>query len=64
MTSGVPTGVEMSALRVVKGLQIEEACAYPDSLEGMAIVTVQESCEGTFSVNVAFSFVHWNMYVE
>ena len=64
VTSGVPAGVVVSVLGVVKGTQIEQAGVYPDSFEGMVIVTVQESCEGTFSVNVVFSFVQWNMYIE
>jgi len=62
--SGVPAGVEVSVLGVVKGMQIEQAGVYPDSFDGAVIVTVQASCEGTFSVNVAFSFVQWNMYIE
>ena len=62
--SVVPAGVEVSVLGVTEGTQIEQAGVYPDSFDGMVIVTVQESCEGTFSVNVAFSFVQWNMYIE
>jgi hypothetical protein len=64
VTSGVPTGVEVSVPGVVKDMQIEQAGVYPDSVEGIVIITVQESCEGTFSVNVAFLFVQWNMYIE
>jgi len=62
--SVVPAGVEVSVLGVTEGTQIEQAGVYPDSFDGMVIVTVQESCEGTFSVNVVFSFVRWNMYIE
>ena len=62
--SVVPAGVEVSVLGVTEGTQIEQAGVYPDSFDGMVIVTMQESCEGTFSVNVVFSFVRWNMYIE
>jgi len=62
--SVVPAGVEVSVLGVTEGTQIEQAGVYPDSFDGMVIVTMQESCEGTFSVNVVFSFVQWNMYIE
>jgi hypothetical protein len=64
VASGVPAGVEVSIPGVVKGMQIEQAGVYPDSVDGMVIVTVLESCEGIFSVNVALSFVQWNMYIE
>ena len=64
VTSGVPAGVEVSIPGVVKGTQIEQAGVYPDSVEGMVIAIVQESCQETFSVNVAFTFVQWNMYIE
>jgi len=64
VTSGVPAAVEVSVLGVVEGMQIEQAGVYPDSFDGAVIVTVQASCEGTFPVNVAFSFVQWNMYIE
>ena len=61
--TGVPDGVEVFVSGVVVGTQIEQADVYPDSVEGAVIVTVQESCEGTFSFNLAFSFVQWNLYV-
>ena len=62
-TSDVPAGVAVSVSGVTEGTQIEQAGVYPDSFDGTVIVTVQESCVGTFSVNVAFSFVQWNMYM-
>ena len=64
MTSGVPAGVEASVSGVAEGTQIEQAGVYPDSFDGAVIVTVQTGCEETFSINVAFSFVLWNMYIE
>ena len=62
--SSIPAGVEVSVSGVTEGTQIEQAGVYPDSFDGAVIVTVQESCEGTFSFSVAFSFVQWNMYIE
>ena len=64
VTSGFSNGVEVSVSGVTEGTQLEQAGIYPDSFDGAVIVTVQASCEGTFSVNVAFSFVQWNMYIE
>ncbi|MGB6873714.1 MAG: hypothetical protein WBE46_06225 [Dehalococcoidia bacterium] len=61
--SSIPAGVEVSVSGVTEGTQIEQAGVYPDSFDGAVIVTVQESCEGTFSFSVAFSFVQWNMYI-
>jgi len=63
VTSGFSNGVEVSVSGVTEGTQLEQAGVYPDSFDGAVIVTVQASCEGTFSVNVAFSFVQWNMYI-
>ena len=63
VTSGFSNGVEVSVSGVMEGTQLEQAGVYPDSFDGAVIVTVQASCEGTFSVNVAFSFVQWNMYI-
>ena len=63
VTSGFSNGVEVSVLGVTEGTQLEQAGVYPDSFDGAVIVTVQASCEGTFPVNVAFSFVQWNMYI-
>ena len=62
--SDVPAGAAVSVSGVAEGTQIEQAGVFPDSFDGAVIVTVQESCEGTFSFSVAFSFVQWNMYVE
>jgi len=62
-TSGVPAGVAVSVLGVTEGTQIEQAGVHPDSFDGAVMVTVQQSCGGTFSVNVDFSFVQWNMYI-
>ena len=64
VTSGFSNGVEVSVSGVTEGTQLEQAGVYPDSFDGAVIVTVQASCEGTFPVNVAFSFVQWNMYIE
>ena len=64
VTSGAPAGVEVSVSGVAEGTQIEQAGVYPDSFDGAVIVTVQGSCEGTFSFSVAFSFVQWNLYIE
>ena len=61
--SSISAGVEVSVSGVTEGTQIEQAGVYPDSFDGAVIVTVQESCEGTFSFSVAFSFVQWNMYI-
>ena len=63
VTSGFSNGVEVSVPGVTEGTQLEQAGVYPDSFDGAVIVTVQASCEGTFPVNVAFSFVQWNMYI-
>ena len=63
VTSGFSNGVEVSVSGVTEGTQLEQAGVYPDSFDGAVIVTVQASCEGTFPVNVAFSFVQWNMYI-
>ena len=63
VTSGYPAEL-VSVSGVTEGMQIEQAGVYPDSFDGAVIVTVQASCEGTFSFNVAFSFVQWNMYIE
>jgi hypothetical protein len=62
VTSGYPAEL-VSVSGVTEGTQLEQAGVYPDSFDGAVIVTVQASCEGTFSVNVAFSFVQWNMYI-
>ena len=62
-TSGVPNGVVVSVTGVMKGTQIEQDGVHPDSFDGAVMVTVEESCGGTFSLNVTFSFVQWNMYI-
>lgn len=64
MVSGVPTGVEVSVLGVTEGVQIEQAGVYPDYVDGMVRVVVSESCVASCSIEVQFSFVQWNMYVE
>jgi len=62
--SGVlPPGVEVSVLGVVEGMQVEQAGVYPDSVDGMVLVIVLESCIVSCSFEVAFSFVQWNMYI-
>ena len=64
-TSGVvPAGVEVSVLGVAEGTQIEQAGVYPDSIEGMVRVIVPENGCVSFSFEIAFSFVQWNLYVE
>jgi hypothetical protein len=60
-TSGVPGGVDVSVKGVVKNTQIEQAGVYPDHVEGMVEVIVDENYGGTFSFDVAFSFVQWNL---
>jgi hypothetical protein len=62
--SSVPAGVAVSVLGVTEGTQIEQAGVHPDSFDGAVMVAVQQSCGGTFSVNVDFSFVQWNMYID
>jgi len=63
--SGVlPTGVEVSVLGVVEGMQIEQAGVYPDNVDGMVQVMVLESCIVSCAFEVAFSFVQYNMYIE
>ena len=64
VTSGVPAGVEVSVLGVVKGMQIEQAGVDPDSIEGVVRVIVLESCIVSCSFEVAFPFVQYNMYIE
>jgi hypothetical protein len=64
VTSGDLTDVMVSVSGVTEGTQIEQAGVDPDSFDGSVIITVQASCEKTFSINVAFSFVQWNMYIE
>ncbi|HUW44668.1 MAG TPA: hypothetical protein VMW50_02620 [Dehalococcoidia bacterium] len=64
VTSGFSNGVEVSVLGVVKGMQIEQAGVYPDSIDGMVQVIVLESYIVSCSFEVAFSFVQWNMYIE
>ena len=64
VTSGVPAGVVVSVLGVVKGTQIEQAGVYPDYVEGTAQVRVLEGCIASCSFEIPFSFVQWNMYVE
>jgi hypothetical protein len=64
VTSDLPAGVMVSVSGVTEGTQIEQAGVDPDSFDGSVIVTVQASCEGSFSFSVAFSFVQWNIYIE
>ena len=64
VTSGVPAGVEVSVLGVVKDMQIEQAGIYPDNVDGTVQVIVLESCIVSCSFEVAFSFVQYNMYIE
>jgi hypothetical protein len=64
VTSGVPPGVEVSVLGVLEGMQIEQAGIYPDNVDGTVQVIVFGSCSMSFSFEVAFSFVQWNMYIE
>jgi hypothetical protein len=64
VTSGDLADVMVSVSGVTEGTQIEQAGVDPDSFDGSVIITVQASCEKTFSINVAFSFVQWNMYIE
>jgi hypothetical protein len=61
-TSGVPAGVTVSVLGAAKGLQIEQAGVYPDVVDGMVRVIMPENGCMSFSFEVAFSFVQWNMY--
>lgn len=67
-TSGVPAGVDVSVTGVVKGTQIEQAGAEEgeedDSAEGMVIVIVPENGNLSFSFDVEFSFIQWNLYEE
>ena len=63
-TSGVPGGVEVSVLGVAEGDQIEQAGVDGDSVEGMVEVIVPEGGSVSFSFEVAFSFVQWNLYEE
>ena len=53
-----------SVTGVARGTQIEQAGGSPDSVQGTVTVEVQTSCEGTFELEVAFTFVQWNLYVE
>ncbi len=62
--AGIPDGVEVFVLGVAEGTQIEQAGVYPDSLEGMVGVIVAPNGCVSFSFEVAFSFVQWNLYVE
>ena len=62
--SGVPQGVAVSLSGVAEGTQIDQAGVDPDSADGTVTVEVQTSCEGTFELEVAFTFVQWNLYVE
>jgi len=61
-TSGVPGGVVVSVTGVYEGDQIEQAGVYPDSVEGMVGVIVPEDGSESFSFDVTFLFVQWNMY--
>ena len=64
-TSGVvPSGVDVSVLGVTAGTQIEQAGVYPDNVEGLVRVIVTENGCVSFSFEVAFSFMQWNLYVE
>lgn len=61
VTSGYPAEL-VSVSGVTEGMQIEQAGVYRDSFDGAVTVTVPTNCEGTFSFEVAFSFVQWNLY--
>lgn len=63
-TSSVPGGVDVSVTGVVKGTQIEQAGEEDDSAEGMVFVVVPENGSVSFSFDVIFSFVQWNLYEE
>ena len=63
VTSGYPAEL-VSVSGVTEGMQIEQAGVYPDYVEGTVQVTVLESCIASCSIEVIFSFVQWNMYVE
>jgi hypothetical protein len=63
-TSGVPGGVDVSVLGVNKSDQIEQAGVVGDSVGGTVSVIVAEDYGGTFSFDVTFSFVQWNLYEE
>jgi len=63
-TSGVPGGVGVSVSGVAESDQIEQAGVDGDSVEGMVEVIVPENSNGSFSFDVTFLFVQWNLYEE
>ena len=69
-TGAVSGGVDVSLSGVGVGDQIEQAGVFPDSASGTVTVTVppppDDDPEATrsFTFNVAFKFVQWNLYVE
>ena len=60
--SSVPAGVQVSVLDVVEGTQIEQAGVSPDEVEGMVRVILPANGCMSFSFDVFFYFVQWNLY--